>query len=389
MNRKDLYCAFREVDDDILERSEAVVQSHKKAAWLKWGVLAACLCLTMVRAAQIFMPDTNDGEVLEVSGEFEAANGFHYGTTSSDGQSAKSIADSAIPYAQERYFSDFRSQMEAEGVIPDMPDHPLYTCIARYNEDGSIFSVTFSWHQRGDTYSDLSITAAYQEVEMPQCCIEAALDECGNIIPPAVTVTEWDGIQIVAEGGDDQNKTITFQKDTVWYQIAGSWGDSCKAMERLLDWLWEHPIDFSLFTMDMGDEIVHTTLAESPDAFASHIPDFEALGYVQGDTTLSLKNGEPYRFEGHFYSGVEEALVEAGSYLFEDGWSEIHWCVDAGPDYYELQECLGDISLLTEQMIADTLSEKSSFSFTLDGCYIRVYCKNPAQAWAAVASLTE
>ena len=47
MNRKDLYHGFNEVDDDILERSETASRSKKKPVWLKWGAIAACLCLVV------------------------------------------------------------------------------------------------------------------------------------------------------------------------------------------------------------------------------------------------------------------------------------------------------------------------------------------------------
>ena len=44
MNSKDLYNAIGKVDDDVLEQSEV---AKKKIGWLKWGALAACLCLTV------------------------------------------------------------------------------------------------------------------------------------------------------------------------------------------------------------------------------------------------------------------------------------------------------------------------------------------------------
>lgn len=48
MRSIDLYSAIRAVDDDILERSEAATCKHKKKnGWLKWGTLAACLCLVI------------------------------------------------------------------------------------------------------------------------------------------------------------------------------------------------------------------------------------------------------------------------------------------------------------------------------------------------------
>ena len=44
MNRKDLYQSMNQIDDDILERSE-VRKKKKSSAWMRWGAMAACLCL--------------------------------------------------------------------------------------------------------------------------------------------------------------------------------------------------------------------------------------------------------------------------------------------------------------------------------------------------------
>lgn len=45
MNRKDLYNSFNEVDDAILERSEAAAKKKTAPRWMKWATLAACFCL--------------------------------------------------------------------------------------------------------------------------------------------------------------------------------------------------------------------------------------------------------------------------------------------------------------------------------------------------------
>lgn len=51
MKSIDLYSAIRAVDDDILERSETATCEHKKKnGWLKWGAMAACLCLILTVA---------------------------------------------------------------------------------------------------------------------------------------------------------------------------------------------------------------------------------------------------------------------------------------------------------------------------------------------------
>ena len=60
MNRKDLYNGFNEVDDDILERSETSSKSKKKPAWLKWGAIAACLCLVVSIAIPVLFQQSPD-----------------------------------------------------------------------------------------------------------------------------------------------------------------------------------------------------------------------------------------------------------------------------------------------------------------------------------------
>ena len=69
MNSKDLYYAVNEVDDDILERSEAVAAGCKrKNGWLKWCAAAACLCLAIIGTAiWTFAPSHKDGTGLTVS----------------------------------------------------------------------------------------------------------------------------------------------------------------------------------------------------------------------------------------------------------------------------------------------------------------------------------
>lgn len=56
MNRKDLYNGFNEVDDDILERSEMNAKKSKRPAWIKWGAMAACLCLVIGIAIPVLHP---------------------------------------------------------------------------------------------------------------------------------------------------------------------------------------------------------------------------------------------------------------------------------------------------------------------------------------------
>ena len=375
------------IDDDMVQSVDALRRKKKRTVWKRWVAAAACLCL-LAMGTMLFLTHGNDKTpVLTWSESFRAENYFKYNAGGGDTASSKSIADSEIAYAASRYFSDERSRMETGGVIPKMPEHPLFFCVAHYNEDGTLYSVTFSWHQRGESYSDLSVTAGYQEVEQIQDCIAVEVDKDGNIIPPSVTVTERDGIRITAYGNEKSSKTITFRKDSAWYQIAGSGWDSCSAMAELLDWVWEHPIDFEMFPMDKGAKITNVSLEDYPDAFAGQIPDFEGIGYFLGEYYLQLKDGEPYAFEGHYYKGVTPEQVEDGSCYGMEGWTEIHWCIDAQPDCYDLQDCMGDISELTQDQVIKALTETGSFSFMMNDVFIKVYCKDAAEAWKTVEIL--
>jgi hypothetical protein len=389
MKREKLCDAMNLLPDDIIYEVE-VVRTRKKSrhkTWLKMVSVAACLCLLMVSAVHMVSQEDGSRTVLQWSENFPAADYFKYSAGDDGTWSSKSIADSEIQYAATRYFFDYRTQMEQDAIIPVMPDHPLYDCVVRYNEDGSIFSITHAWHQQGDTYSDLTITIGYQEIEVIQDCIYIELDENGSIVEPTVTVTERDGIQIVARGSENQTKTMTFQNDTAWYQITGSWGDGYASMAALLDWVWEHPVYFEMFPMEKGAELTGVKLTDCPDAFAEQIPDFENFGYFLGEHYLQLKDGVPYTFEGHYYTGVTPEQVEDGSYFEMDGWTEIHWCIDTQPNYYDLQSCLGDISELEQAQVIHALSEGSNFSFLKDGVFIKVYCKNAAEAWSVVESM--
>jgi hypothetical protein len=393
MSGKRLLNALGQVDEKYIEESAPTARGRKKRGFVKWAAMAACFCVVITGAVYALTSgDTSGSEdkpILEWSENFKAASYFKYNGKADGASSSSSLDSGAIPYAYARYFSDNREKMETDGVIPEMEDYPLFDCVAHYNEDGRIYSVTFTWGQREDVYSNLSITAGIQAVERIEDTIAIEVDENGNIVETAVTVTERDGIQIVAEGNENRTKTLTFQNDTGWYQVTGSWNDSYESVVELLDWVWENPVDFDLFDMSLGVEYTYLNLDDYPDALADYIPDFEDLGYVLGENNVVLKDGKPISFEGHYYTGGDESAVTDGYYSSKDGWIEIHWYVTAEADYYDLQKSLGDISQLKEQLIADTLSEGSSFAFTIGDFFIQVYTEKAQahDAWMAVESL--
>ena len=399
MKSERLYAAIGAADDDLLVRAESARKAPTRV-WLKFSSLAACLCLIALGAILMFKPTTPDSSgrpVLQWSAQISAADYFKYNNGSDEGV-LKSDQLAYPPYADSRSFSDKRNSFEADGVIPVLPEHPMFDCTVYYNNDDSIYSIVFLWQRRpvlgiehiDDVYSELSITAGYQEIAQITDCIFVELDDDGNIVEPAITVTVRDGIQIVAEGNENRGKTITFQNESGWYQISGSWNDSYEPMVELLDWIWEHPLDFTLFPIEAGDNFTSITLNEKPEAFGGYIPDFAAYGFIEQTNYLSLKNGEPYAYEGQFIAHVPEELVKDGNYYDIEGWTIIHWCIMTNPDYYYIAESLGELSGLTEQAVLsrfDSSRNQSSFAFTWDGLFIKVYSNTAQELWGVIQNL--
>ena len=60
MNKNDLFLAFDELDDDILERSEAPAPRRKVLSFRKWGALAACMVLAVSLAGVAFAAEARE-----------------------------------------------------------------------------------------------------------------------------------------------------------------------------------------------------------------------------------------------------------------------------------------------------------------------------------------
>ena len=392
MNAEQLLDAMGALDEDLVLQTERLREKKKRPAWLKWGAFAACLCLIAVGVLAL-----RENTALRATPAlqhwvegYSAADYFknneHLGIES---MAQASVAADSLPWTEQRDFSDDRTSQEAKNVIPPMPDYPLYYCTAYYRADGSFYGVKLFWQRHGDRYSGLTVTAGTEAFPSFEDCVYVLLDENGSVIEgETATVTERDGVLITAEGREGlAGISLTYQTENGWYQISGSWNDSYEDVAALLDWFWERPLDFDLFAMENGVNYTYTTLAEMPGAFSDAMPDFPAFGYLLGENYLELKNGEPYRFEGYFYSGLDQAEIDAYLMYEKTGWTEVHWCVFTEPDVYMLEDCLGDISDLTEAKIAETLSQKSWFSFMRDGLLIWVYCRDAAEVWPLVQSM--
>ncbi|HJJ47187.1 MAG TPA: hypothetical protein O0X32_02925 [Methanocorpusculum sp.] len=384
------------VDDHLVEKAENYSAAKKRNTWIKWASIAACLCLVVgaVFAISNFRPG-NHVQIWNDSYSYKQY--FKYSNSGDSVSESSSLADSAIPYAETRSFSDDRTTLESESIIPAIETHPIFSAEAHYNSDGSLYSIVLSWHRRDtegqENYSDLSVTAGYEEVPQIDDCIAIEIDDEGNIIEPGVTVTERDGIRIVATGNENQKKVITFKNDNGWYQITGSWNDSYEAVVELLDWFWNHPIDFSRFPIDAGDEFTDTSLLEMPDTFSEYLPDFQKFGFLYETSTIMLKNGEPISLEADYVSNVTEEQVGNSEYkIGENGCTTIHWCIDANTNAYDLEGCIGNLEDLTQEQVlslkpADDVTTETKVKFIQDGFVVTVYASDINEAWELIESI--
>ena len=377
MNANLLLAALGDVDEDLIAaalENPAPVRTVQPTRRVWWAALAACVCLAI--AAGVFFAQRHTTQAgLDPSGGILPD---YYFRDNAAGNGASAAADAWYefqpPYTETRVFSDQREALEAEGILPALPDHPLFQAEVHYLEGGSVYSVSFTWSRRGKTlkeYSTLTVTAGPDKVELPPSDV--------FVYPaPTATETQRDGVTVTAVGVEDQNKTLTWQTEDGWYQVEGSWNDSYGDVVALLDWFWDHPLDFDRFPTENGDlfETFYGLDSLSPEVLA-YLPDLSALGY-------GLDSLAGYTKNGGFYS-CEAAYSRA------DG-PHIWWLIQTQPDAYDDQAILGDLSDLTfdqvARAIADTATQRLVFRW--DGYTIILSYGSQATAedlWAILQTI--
>ena len=386
MNSEQLRDAIGEVRDDFILDADTVIKK-KKSRWPLLAAAAACLCLITVVAVKLLRsPAVNATNATQQwSPSMTAAAYFKTCTNRKDRQDVSSSGSLVMPpYTVTVPLNEERENLEAEGVLPAMPDYPDQYFWAGYNSDGSLYKVLFLWQQRDQNgvhyYSNLHLTAAPKERHEVSDVITVRVDENGNPLPADVTVTERDGVRIIAEGGEQEEKTLTWQTEEGWYQIGGSRYDSYEDVVALLDWFWEHPRRLDRFAEPPEGTILTVSRSEQPDAFREQIPDFSALGYTAEDERVYLWQREdesvPVGFEG----------------VYTRGETRIRWKADVAADADAWHACLGRPDEVTEEKVSEAVSEGGSFNLFLfvdAPCMVTVTVEQGtgADAWEIVQSL--
>ena len=405
MKNEDLFRAITDLPDRQIEEAEIHHCKKKAPLWRRYAAAAAALILVAGGVLGLWYREQHGshspGLIAAPSGHtahpwsktMSAADYFRDSRETGTGaaSSSEKLSDSAVPWAETRSFSEKRAELETESVLPARPEPPLLDAQAYYNADGSVYKLTFRWYCY-QPYSSLELTVAPEEIHEISDVVAVALDENGNVVDPTVTVTVRDGVCITGEIDPTGGKTLTWQTEHGWYELSGFHTDSEEDMAALLDWFWDHPIDFSRFPPEAGDEYAYVALDsyEGAEELLRHVPDFRSLGYFEeGEWQgVTLKNGAFSRLELHYLAGVTEE--QARESLYAEGARSVSWSLSAEPDYYERQETLGELEALSFEQVAAARAESQHIRFTWDGYSVAVYMGSnvPAEElWRIVASV--
>ena len=386
MNGEFVLDSLEFIDADLIEEAGRA-EPRKRKRWALPIAAAACLCLIVGAAWFLRGREAKEPGVQKWSPSLSAQDYFK--DCGGDRGPGLSASDSIAmpPYAAELSLDGERRELEEAGALPPLPDHPAQHFWAYYNGNGSLYKLSFWWMERPEDetggYSDLRLTAAPKELHEVSDEIVITKDEAGNVIPPRVTVTERDGIRIVAEGGEHEAKTLTWQRSEVWYQLYASGTDGEARIVALLDWFWAHPLSLDRFREMAGECFTYATRAEEPEAFRKQIPDFEALGYEAAEELVNLvqvykapNKGDlvPVWFEG----------------VYTRGETRVSWTVSTGADADAWEACLGRAGEITGDRLREALSEGGEVNIFFDlPCMatLRLEQGSAADAWEIVHSL--
>ncbi len=380
MNGEFVLDSLEFIDADLIGEAGRA-EPRKRRRWALPVAAAACVCLLLGVCWLLWGREAKEPGVQKWSPSLSAADYFK--DCGGEG-GRKSVSYAALvmpPYAAALPLDEER--LEAEGVLPDVEDHTGQDFTAYYNGDGSLYKVTFWWMERPEDergfYSDLRLTAAPKELHEISDVIMVRLDEKGVEIPPKVTTTVRDGVTILAEGGEREPKTLTWQTEEGWYQLRCD-PDGVEDMVALLDWFWAHPLRLDRFREMAGECFTYSTRAEQPEAFRGQIPDFAALGYRVESERVNLAS--------RFGDGPREPVWFDGVYT--RGETRIRWSLSLGADKDAWEACLGRAGEITEDRLRKALSEGGEVNIFFDlPCMatLRLEQGSPADAWEIVRSL--
>ena len=76
MKKGKVFCSMEHIDSDLIDEAETYKGAKKKNKWVKWGAIAACLCLIAIGTVHFAGNRTADSEVQQWSQSISAKDYF-------------------------------------------------------------------------------------------------------------------------------------------------------------------------------------------------------------------------------------------------------------------------------------------------------------------------
>lgn len=382
MNGEYVLDSLEYIDADLIEEAGRS-EPRRRKKWALPVAAAACLCLLLGVGWFLRGREAKEPGVQKWSASMSAADYFK-DCGGEGGRKRVGYATLVMPpYAAAMPLDEER--LEAEGVVlPAVQDRPAVDMGVCFNGDGSLYKVFVLWEFRPedgrDVSSVISLSAAPKELHEGSDVVVVRLDADGVEIPPKVTTTVRDGVAILAEGGEWEPKTLTWQTEEGWYQLRCN-AASAEALVSLLDWFWAHPLSLDRFRAMSAECFTCSTRVEQPEAFREQIPDFKALGY----TAESELVYQAYRYGDDLWEPVGFEGV------YTRGETRIRWSLSLGADKDAFNDCIGSPKEVRERKLTEALSEKNYVNLYQADLTImatlRLEQGTPADAWEIVQSL--
>lgn len=106
-----------------------------------------------------------------------------------------------------------------------------------------------------------------------------------------------------------------------------------------------------------------------------------------------MKNEQPVAFEAVYVSNVTREQAESSEYTpGENGVDQIHWCLKAEPDVYELAGCIGDVESVTkEQLLSlsppDSVTTQTRVQLRQGDWVLIIYTTDVDAVWELIESI--
>ena len=274
---------------------------------------------------------------------------------------------SPVPLANEFDSLSFRGETTfaqsepISKILPDLGDSrypdqsPLI--FGDYDEKDQLSQLQISWcmkewdEEKGVTARNITATVSTQNPADPDTEAQAKAQQ-------GETRVLRDGVTVTALGSPGQERTLSFQRDGMYYRIYAPENIPDEHMLTVLDWLLGDSFRLELFSKENGRTLRQEGLNDPediPSAFAGYYPAGPQWDQAMDSGLVDYLNGKPTALE-LIYDSAAQPLIRSWRIARED--AEIYPFPDG-------TESLGELSGLTESRVEEACRTLTGFGGVL------------------------